>query len=257
MRELEGKVVVVTGGGGGIGRAICLACGEAAAKVVVVDRETELGMETATLTEERGTEAVFQGADVGRSSDVQSVVTAALERFGTIDGLVNNAGIEGAVTPIPDFPEEVFDQVLAVNVRGVFLGLKHVLPVMLERGSGSIVNMSSVGGLVGSPGFAAYIASKHAVIGLTRVAALEAGPAGVRVNALSPGAVETRMMRSIEAMASPEDPGSVKSQFETLTPLGRYARPEEVAEVTVFLLSSKSSYVNGAVWAVDGGFTVP
>jgi NAD(P)-dependent dehydrogenase (short-subunit alcohol dehydrogenase family) len=255
--DLSGKVALVTGGGGGIGRAACLAFAGAGAGVLVVDNNAELGAETESLVGQGGGETQFLQADVRLAADVEKYVAAALAAFGRIDVFFNNAGIEGMVSPLTDYPEEMFDRVIAINVKGTFLGLKYVLPVMLAQKSGSIINTASVAGLVGAPGLAAYVASKHAIIGLTRTAAVEAGRSGVRVNAVCPGPIHTRMMRSLETMSSPEDPAAVVQRNQARNPMGRYGEAEEVARVVLFLASDAASYVNGAAWTIDGGRTAP
>ncbi len=171
--DFSGKIAVVTGGGGGIGRATSLGFAQHGAKVVVVDQDASLGEGTVGVVRQSGGEAAFVHADVTKSADVRGYVQAALDRYGRIDLFFNNAGIEGTIAPTAEYDEEMFDRVMAVNVRGVFLGLRHVLPVMLKQGGGAIVNTASVAGLTASPGMPAYVASKHAVIGLTKAAAGE------------------------------------------------------------------------------------
>lgn len=255
MSGLIGKVVLVTGGGNGIGKATSLECARSDAKVVVVDVNRAQAQATAQMITQNGGQATFFQADVSDSQSVQNYITHTLQTFGQIDVFFNNAGIEGTISPLTDFPEEMFDRVIAVNVRGSFLGLKYVLPHMLKQKSGSIINTSSNSGLSGAPNLAAYVASKHAIIGLTRVAALEVAKSGVRVNAICPGPINTNMMRSIEALSNPDNPSRVVDQVIARNPSGRYGEPEEVARVVAFLASDASSYVNGAVWTVDGGRT--
>jgi NAD(P)-dependent dehydrogenase (short-subunit alcohol dehydrogenase family) len=175
--------------------------------------------------------------------------------FGRIDAFFNNAGVEGLVAPIPDYDLADFQRVLAVNVVGVFLGMKHVIPVMADGGGGSIINTSSVAGLMGSPGLCAYIASKHAVIGLTRTAAIECAPKKIRVNSVNPGPVDSPMMASIEKQAAPQAPQAVRDQFAQMIPFGRYATVGEVAKIVAFLASDESEYMTGGVYLVDGGMT--
>ncbi|MBV9735414.1 MAG: SDR family oxidoreductase, partial [Acidisphaera sp.] len=203
----------------------------------------------------RGGEASFFPGDVTRSADVKAYVHATVSRLGSIDCFFNNAGIEGAVAPTQDYDEAVFDQVIAVNVKGVFLGLRHVLPVMLEQGGGAIVNTASVAGLTGTPGLSAYVASKHAVLGLTKSAAGEVARQGVRINAVCPGPVDTRMIHSLEAMIDPSDPERISQRYQASLPIGRYATVEEIANTVLFLCSDLAGSVTGAHFVVDGGRT--
>ena len=190
-----------------------------------------------------------------RAADVQGYVQAALDAFGAIDCFHNNAGIEGQVAPTAEYDETVFDAVMAVNVRGVFLGLRHVLPVMIRQGRGAVVNTASIAGLVGTAGMPAYVASKHAVIGLTKVAAGEVGPLGIRVNAICPGPIATRMVQDIARQVSPDDPESVEERYSATIPLRRYGTAEEVANLVLFLCSDLASNVTGAQFVADGGRT--
>ena len=190
-----------------------------------------------------------------RSADVAAYAKAALDAYGRIDCFFNNAGIEGTLAAIVDMDEAVFDQVMAVNVKGVFLGLRHVLPAMLAQKSGAVVNTASVAGLVGTPGMSAYVASKHAVIGLTKSAAGEVARAGVRVNAVCPGPIDTRMIHSIEAQINPADPAAVEKSYHAALPLGRYGTADEIANLVLFLCSDYASNINGAQYVADGGRT--
>ena len=249
------KVALITGGGGGIGQAAGLAFAQAGASVLVVDLNAEAAAATAAMIRSAGGAAESFSADVSRASEVQAYVARALETFGRLDFFFNNAGIEGVIAPTIDYPEEVFDRVLAVNLKGVFLGLKYVLPHLIQQGSGAVINMASVAGVVGSAGMSAYSASKHAIIGLTRTAAAEVARSGVRVNAVCASAVETRMINSLEKMINPENPQAVHAQFVARNPMGRYCQPEEVAQVVVYLASPAASFVNGIAMMVDGGRT--
>jgi 3alpha(or 20beta)-hydroxysteroid dehydrogenase len=253
--SLDGRVAIITGSGGGIGRASAQALALAGAHVVAVDISQSAAEAVATELGEGGSKALALQADVSDPDHVQRFVSTTLETFGRIDILFNNAGIEGAVAPIATFPLDVFDRVLAVNLRSVFIGLKYVLPLMVAQRSGSIINSSSVSGMRGTAGFAGYVASKHAVIGLTRVAAAEAASANVRVNAICPGPIGTRMMDSISALSSPDDPEEAVRASIDKNPSRRWGTPEEVAAVVLFLASDASSYVNGAAWPIDGGRT--
>jgi NAD(P)-dependent dehydrogenase (short-subunit alcohol dehydrogenase family) len=194
-------------------------------------------------------------ADVSDATQVEAYVRRAMEAFGRIDVFFNNAGIEGAVGPIVDYPVEMFDKVMAVNVRGVFLGLKYVIPAMAKGGGGSIVITSSLGGLRGVPKLSAYIGSKHAVVGLMKSAALECAPLGIRVNTINPSPIATRMMESLEAGYAPGATALVKKKMEAAVPLRRYGEPEEVAALALFLASDEASYITGNSYPIDGGMS--
>ena len=253
--DFTGKVVLITGAGNGIGRASAVGFASRGAKVVIVDRDTAGGEATAGILRQQGGEALFVAADVTKSAEVQNYVKVALDAYGQIDCFYNNAGIEGAVAPTAEYDEDMFDRVMAVNVKGVFLGLRHVLPVMIKQGRGAIVNTASIAGLVASPGMPAYVASKHAVIGLTKTAAGEVGRSGVRVNAVCPGPIDTRMIHALEAVLNPDDPAAVGARYQSSIPLGRYGTAEEVANIVQFLCSDLASNITGAHYVVDGGRT--
>jgi NAD(P)-dependent dehydrogenase (short-subunit alcohol dehydrogenase family) len=256
MARLTGKVAIITGGAGGIGAAAAQLFTDEGAKVLLVDRnESALQHVVNTLD---GTVASYAVADVTQPTEVQGYVQTALERYQGIDILLANAGIEGVVQPITDYPIDSFDQVMAVNVRGVWLGLKYAIPAMRARGGGSIIITSSTAGIRGSVGLSAYTTSKHAVIGLMRTAALECAPWGIRVNTVNPAPIETRMMRSLEEMRTTVAGTSVtvaqtKEAFAARIPLGRYGAPEEVVRLMLFLASDESSFCTGGVYMVDGG----
>ncbi|HJN20906.1 MAG TPA: SDR family NAD(P)-dependent oxidoreductase, partial [Alphaproteobacteria bacterium] len=240
MERLRNKVALITGAAGGIGAAAARLFAKEGAKLVLVDIE-EGGM--AKLA---GDDIACVAADVSNGEAMRSCVAAAEKHFGGLDIALLNAGIEGVVQPIADYPEETFDRVIAVNLRGVWLGLKHTLPAIARRGGGSIVLTSSIAGVRGREGMSAYVASKHGVIGLMRSAALEGGPEGVRVNSINPSPVETRMMRSLEAGMDPDDPEGVHARYARSSPLGRYAEPEEIAKVMLFLAADESSHCSGS-----------
>ncbi len=251
--DFSGKIAVVTGGGGRIGRATSLGFAKGGAKVVVVDRDASLGEGTAGIVKQQGGEAVYVPADVTKSADVQGYVKAALDRFGRIDLFFNNAGIEGKIAPTAEYDEDMFDQVMAVNVRGVFLGLRHVLPVMLKQGAGAIVNTASVAGLTASPGMPAYVASKHAVIGLTKTAAGEVAGQGIRVNAVCPGPIDTRMIQALAEQRSPGDVAGFARTYASMIPRGQYGKPEEIAALVLFLCSDGAANMTGGHYVSDGG----
>jgi NAD(P)-dependent dehydrogenase (short-subunit alcohol dehydrogenase family) len=251
--DFGGKVALVTGGAGGIGRATCVGFARRGARVVVVDRDEAAGEETAKLAREAGGGARFVRADVTKSAEVQNYVKAALDAYGAIHCFFNNAGIEGKIGLTGEYDEDVFDTVIAVNLKGVFLGLRHVIPVMLRQKGGAIVNTASTAGIAGSPGLCGYVASKHGVVGLTRTAATEYGRAGIRVNAVCPGPTDTRMIHSLEEQANPEGSNSIRERYMSTIPIGRYATPEEIANVVLFLSSDLAGSITGAQYLIDGG----
>jgi len=253
--DFTGKVALVTGGGNGIGRAASVGFARYGAKVVVVDRDGAAAEATAGIIRQAGGDATAVTADVTQSADVKAYVKAALDKYGRIDCFFNNAGIEGKVAPTAEYDEAVFDAVLGVNVKGVFLGLRHVLPEMIRQGGGSVVNTASVAGLVGTPGMPAYVASKHAVIGLTKTAAGEVARQGIRVNAVCPGPVDTRMIHSLEQQLSPGDPAAVEKRYQQALPTGRYSTVEEIANMVLFLCSDLASNTTGGQFVVDSGRT--
>ena len=251
--DFTGKVALVTGGGGGIGVATCLAFARHGARVVVVDHDAALGQEAASQVRAAGGEAIFVRADVSKSAEVQAYVKAAMDAYGRIDCFFNNAGIEGTVAPIQDYEEAMWHAVIGVNLTGVFLGLKYVLPVMLKQESGTVVNTASTAALFGGPGMAAYVASKHGVAGLTKTASSDVARYGVRVNALCPGPVETRMMRSLESQRNPADPEAVHAANAAGMPTGRYTYPEEIANSVLYLCSDLSGNITGTQLVIDSG----
>ncbi|MFL1406694.1 SDR family NAD(P)-dependent oxidoreductase [Marinobacter sp. M1N3S26] len=252
MGRLNDKVVVITGGTGGIGKVTAELFLNEGASVVVVDLDQSAIDKTVSELAVHGPVTGVK-ADVSKEDEVAAYVKAAVDTYGRIDVFFNNAGIEGKVAPIPEQAIEDFDKVFGVNVRGVFLGLKHVLPVMYQQKSGSVINMSSVAGLTGSAGVTPYVGSKHAVVGITKSAALEAGPYNVRVNSVHPSPVNTRMMRSLEEGFNPGHGAEAKAALEQGIPLGRYAESIDIANCVLFLASDDSSFVSGSMYRIDGG----
>ena len=257
MDRLEGKVAVITGATGGIGQAAARLFAEEGARLALVDLdEGALQEAVRSIGEDR---ASYTVADVTDPDQSQAYVNAAVSRWGGIDVLLANAGIEGTLATIPDYPIDIFDRVIAVNVRGVWLAIKYAVPAMRERGGGSIVITSSTAGIGGTPEMSAYNTSKHAVIGLMRTAALEGAPHGIRVNTVNPAPIETRMMRSIEEQrtAAFDDASATvettKQSVAERIPLRRYGNPEEVARMMLFLSSDESSFCTGGIYMVDGG----
>jgi NAD(P)-dependent dehydrogenase (short-subunit alcohol dehydrogenase family) len=251
--DFSGQTAVVTGAAGGIGRAVSVGLAEAGASVLAVDLDEARGRETVALIGAKGGTARFTRADVSRADDVAGYVQAALDLGGRIDVFMNNAGWQGPVGPLVECADEAFDAVMAVNVRGVFLGLKHVLPVMIAQKRGAVVNTAFLGSFVGTRGLAPYIASKHAVMGLTRTAALEVVRDGVRVNAVCPGPVDTPLLREIEAGQAGGDAERLRQRRTAAIPQGRYADPREVANVMLFLASDLAAHMVGQGVHVNGG----
>lgn len=251
--RFKNRVVLITGAAGGIGRESARRFALEGAKLSLVDLSGDGLEEAVSELGPNGTSVITVTADVSREDHVQEYVKKTRDKFGTIDVFVNNAGIEGKVQPIVQTTEENLSIVLGVNVKGVLLGMKHVIPVMMEKKHGSIINTASVAGFIGSPGMASYVASKHAVIGLTKTAALECAQAGIRVNAVCPSPVDNRMMRSIEDGIAPGKAEDVKKQFIQVIPMGRYASNSEIAQLILFLASDEAKFITGASYRIDGG----
>ncbi|MCB1684933.1 MAG: SDR family oxidoreductase [Pseudomonadales bacterium] len=253
MDRLQGKVAVITGGAGGIGRAAGKVFVAEGANVLLVDLD-EAALKAA-VAEIGGNSVSYFVGDVTSAADNDAMIACAEERYGGVDVLLANAGIEGDVKSILEYEEDRFDKVMEINVKGPFLGLRSAVPAMQKRGGGSIVITSSVAGLKGTSGLSAYTTSKHAVIGLMRSAAREFAPMNIRVNTVNPSPVETRMMRSLESGIAPGNEEMVKAQMAANIPLQRYGQPDEIAKVMLFLASDDSSWVTGSVNAADGGMT--
>ena len=253
MGRLKDKTAIVTGAAGDIGSAAARLFANEGARLVLVDRDAA---RVNTLAADIGSEAIAIAADVTQVVDTERYVARAIERFGGLDILLANAGIEGVVgSPIHASDPEAFDRVMAVNVRGVYLAMRGALPHLIKRGSGSVVISSSVAGLVGVPGAAAYVTSKHALVGLARAAALEYAPHGIRVNTVNPAPVRSRMMESIENGLAPGAASAAHQAVLGTIPSGRYAEPVEVARMMLFLASNESSFCTGGTYLVDGGIS--
>jgi NAD(P)-dependent dehydrogenase (short-subunit alcohol dehydrogenase family) len=244
---LENRVALVTGAGSGIGRAIARQLAAEGASVVVSDLDESGGAETVRSIQGSGGRAVFVRADASQAADGEALVAATVRELGGLHIAVNNAGIGGPSAPVGEYPVEGWDRVIGVNLSGVFYGMRHQIPAMLQSGGGSIVNVASILGQVGFRTAGAYVAAKHGVVGLTRSAALEYAARKIRVNAVGPAFIKTPL---IEKDMTPES----RQSLVALHPIGRLGEPEEVAELVTWLCSEKASFVTGAYYAVDGGF---
>jgi NAD(P)-dependent dehydrogenase (short-subunit alcohol dehydrogenase family) len=242
------KVAIVTGGSSGIGKAAAIALAKEGVKIVVAARRSEEGDETVRLVREAGSDGIFVRTDVADEASVRSLVEKTVDAYHRLDYAFNNAGIEQTMAPLTEQTVEEFDQIMNVNVRGVWLSMKYEIPAMLKNGGGSIVNNSSVAGIMGFPQGAIYIASKHAVLGLTKSAALEYAKSGIRINAIAPGGVKTEMADRVF-----EDNPQFLETLTAMHPIGRLADSEEIANAVVWLLSDRASFVLGHTLLVDGG----
>lgn len=245
--QLQDKVGIVTGAASGIGEAIAFAWAKEGAKVVVSDIDPR-GAETAARIVHAGGNAIFVLADVGTAADVRDLVDKTLAHFGRLDIACNNAGIAGPLAPVSEYRLNDWDDVIRVNLTGVFHGLKYQIPAMLKNGGGSIVNIASILGAVGFPGACAYVASKHGIVGLTQAAALDYGAKGIRVNSVGPAFIHTPMISQFES-----DPKANAALVEA-HPLGRVGRAEEVADLVTWLCSDRTSFVTGSYYPIDGGY---
>jgi len=247
--HLEGKVALVTGGASGIGRATALTFAREGAQLVIADMHEEGGQQTVHLITEMGGEAIFVRTDVSKAVEVQALLSQAVATYGRLDCAHNNAGISGGRHALTaEYPEETWHQVIAVNLTGVWLCMKYEIPQMLQQGGGVIVNTASVAGLIGGRGLAAYVASKHGVVGLTKTAALEYAQQGIRVNCVCPGVIQTPM--TARGLSDPER----RARIIASEPMGRVGTPEEIAQAVVWLCSDAASFVTGHTMTVDGGY---
>ena len=242
------KAAIITGGSSGIGRAAAIALAKQGVKIAIAARRAKEGEETVRLVKEAGSDGIFVKTDVANENDVRSLVEKTVKTYGRLDYAFNNAGIEETPTSLVEQTSEVFDQIMNVNVKGVWLSMKYEIPEMIRTGGGAIVNTSSGAGVIGYPQQPIYIASKHAVLGLTKSAALEYAKSGIRINAIAPGVTETEMVERVA-----EDDKQLIESIKSITPIGRIGDPQEIANAVVWLLSDKASFVLGHTLLVDGG----
>ena len=253
--DSSGRVAVVTGAAGAIGRATAVRLAQSGFSLVAVDLNPDQATTTAQAIEDAGGKAMPLAADISDDAAVRGIVETAEQSFGGLDAWVGNAGFSGAIAPVTDYPLDTFERVMAVNVKGVFLGMRHAIPALRRRGGGAVVNISSQAGLRGVPNLSAYSASKHAVIGLTRGVALEVAGEGIRVNAVAPGPTDTGMMEAIEDEVRSQ--GGDPSGFVDRIPVGRYGEPDEIAKLIAWVIAEGPAFLTGAVLPIDGGMTVP
>ena len=244
--ELKGKVALITGAASGIGESTALLFAKEGARVFLTDIDIEKGEKLAKKINEDGGEAVFFKADISKAQDSENSVTQAVKKFGKLDIAVNNAGVGGPQHPVGEYPVEGWDKVIAINLSGVFYGMRYQIPEMLKNGKGSIINVASILGSVGFANSAAYVAAKHGVVGLTKSAALEYSAKGIRVNSVGPAFINTPMLKDLDK--------DLLSQLVNAHPIGRLGEADEVAQLFLWLASEKSSLATGAYYPIDGGY---
>jgi len=249
--KLANKIALITGAGSGMGRVAALMFAKEGARIAAIDIDEKAALETARMIEAEGGKAIGVKADVSKSADAQAMVAATVDQLGAPHIVYNNAGIEGKAESIVQMADEDFDRVIAINLRGVWLGMKHAIPHMIKNGGGSIINTASIAALVGLRNSSAYCAAKAGVIAITRVAALEYGRYNIRVNAICPGAIDTPMVSRIQGGGTMSD-----RAIHRISTLGRIGKPEEIAKMALFLASDDASFATGAPFIVDGGWTV-
>ena len=247
MAQFTDRTAIVTGGGSGIGAAVARALGRVGANVLVTDIDEDAAQQVADEIEQAGASAAAMKHDVASPEAAEEVVCRALEQFGALHLAVNNAGIGGELNPVADYDVEAWNRVIAINLSGVFYGMKYQIPAIAGAGGGAIVNMASILGSVGTANSAAYVAAKHGVLGLTKAAALEYASSKVRINAIGPGYIDTPLLKVL--------PDDARAGLAKLHPIGRLGTSEEVAELTLFLLSERASFITGSYHLVDGGYT--
>ncbi|MBO2542977.1 SDR family oxidoreductase [Salegentibacter sp. BDJ18] len=244
--ELKGKVALITGAASGIGESTALLFAKEGARVFLTDIDNEKGEKLAKKINEDGGEAVFFKADISKAQDSENIVNQAVKKFGKLDIAVNNAGVGGPQHPVGEYPVEGWDKVIAINLSGVFYGMRYQIPEMLKNGKGSIINVASILGSVGFANSAAYVAAKHGVVGLTKSAALEYSAKGIRVNSVGPAFINTPMLKDLDK--------DLLSQLVNAHPIGRLGEADEVAQLFLWLAGEKSSFATGAYYPIDGGY---
>ncbi len=253
-RRLSDKVALVTGGSSGIGKATALIFAREGARVVIADQNIEGGEETLCAIKSLGGEAVFVKTDVSQSAEVQTMVKSTVSTYGRLDCAFNNAGIAGYRGTFADYPEDEWERIIRINLKGVWLCMKYELRQMLAQGSGAIVNTASTMAVTGSPNACAYAAGSHGIAGLVKCAALEYAKKNIRINAICPGVIRTPLIESLLPRAPEDERAKIEAQFAARSPMARMGTSEEVAEAVVWLCSGEASFVNGALLPLDGGF---